>query len=101
MVQRDPYFGLAISSPIEKGLSFIALLEEGGVVGFSLFIIVLTSFFSPLLKRTAGLAPLALSLATLLVNFGEGVLFSMGGFGLLNWLFWGFASSTAQQGEKG
>ena len=76
----DPVFGIPISAPIEKGTLPIALMEEVGFFGLLLFCIwVLTIFRIALVNRKL-LLPVFFTI--LLINLGESMLFSPGGFGM-------------------
>ena len=80
-IQRDPIFNLPIGAPIEKGIMPLALLEELGVIGFSLFLL----WFWMIIRSAAraGMAPLVVVLTALLINMGESIFFSPGGMGML------------------
>lgn len=94
-VKRDPVFGLPIGASVEKGFTAVAVLEETGVVGFVLLTILLYYFIGPVLKINNCLSPIALIMGALFVNFGEAILLSTGGLGLLNWLLLGASRSFA------
>lgn len=81
VVVRDAIFNLPISAGIEKGVLPVAVLEELGIIGFLLFL----AWVWMLIRRASrgGVAPLALLSTALLLNFGESMLFSPSGFGLL------------------
>lgn len=84
-VSRDPIFAIPIGASIEKGFLPMAMLEEIGLVGAALFILILINVF---LTGVGGAGYYAVSLFffSLFVNFGEAVLFSLSGYGLLIWL---------------
>ncbi len=84
-VSRDPFFGIPIGASIEKGFLPMAMLEEIGLVGGGLFILILIKLF---LTGIGGQGYYAVSLFffSIFVNFGEAVLFSLSGYGLLIWL---------------
>ncbi len=90
-VARDPLFGLPVSAPVEKGFAVFAALEELGILGFGVLLGLLASIIAPVLDKHGGWAPTALSIATLLTNFGEAIFFAFGGAGLLVWLLIGSA----------
>jgi hypothetical protein len=92
-VQRDPFLGLPIGAPAEKGFLITAALEEIGLAGSALFLILLVSWLTPAAGRKVTLAAAALAAGALFVNLGEAVLFSAGGMGLLMWLLLGAARS--------
>lgn len=89
-IQFDETLGIPISASIEKGLIFTQVLEEIGIVGFILWLILLTVLIRPLL-RINNFVPLWIFLVCLLTNFGEATFFSMGGVGLYIWLLFGFS----------
>lgn len=78
-------FGLPISAPAEKGFAFTAVLEEVGIIGASIFYILIF-----VLATKAARSPrpevLAMLLGAILINFGEAVIFSPGGIGLFMWM---------------
>lgn len=80
-VERDPYLGLPLSTPNEKGVLPIAVLEEVGVIGFCVVGIWAVSIF--VLTRRRSITGLVLLLITVLVNCGESMFFSPNGMGML------------------
>lgn len=84
------FMGLPISAPVEKGFLPTAVLEEVGVVGALLFLVLIGG-----LVRQAYLTGdqvwTAVLLTCLFVNLGEAVFFSVGGIGLIFWLWMGLA----------
>jgi hypothetical protein len=80
-IVRDSIFGLPISTRIEKGVIPLIILEEIGIIGFILFSIWILLIF----KRTIlnGIEYLPVLFYMLIINLGEGILFSVGGIGLL------------------
>jgi hypothetical protein len=92
-VVKDTVFGiLPISSPIEKGILPLAVIEELGFWGFLLFFIWLFTIFRISLVNRKLLLPVFFTL--LLINLGENVLFSPGGFGLFVLIMIGWISAT-------
>lgn len=89
-VGRDPIFGLPVNAPVEKGVMPLAVLEEVGVPGF----ILVGIWIIALLRRAAtrGVATLSVTMVALLINMGESVLFSPGGFGMLLLILLAWAS---------
>ena len=77
----DPFFDLPVSASVEKGVLPVALLEEVGIPGFLLCAIWLWI----LVQHAARFAMIGLFVTStaLLLNMGESVLFSPGGFGML------------------
>lgn len=94
VVQYDPIFGLPVSASIEKGVFFVAILEETGVFGTIAFLFLLGAFFKKIYE--AGNAELiALFIAPIATNLGDATLFSMGGNGLFMWLMMAYAYYAA------
>ena len=83
---------IPISASSEKGFAAIAVLEETGIVGASLILWVLAATVLPVI-RSGVPASAAVLFSSLLVNFGESVLFSFGGMGLFFWLMIGWAGA--------
>lgn len=73
-----------LSAPVEKGVWPVAVLEEGGVVGFTLFAGFLLVAFFTFVSRKAYAAASVLFTMTL-VNMGEFTFFSMSGAGGMEW----------------
>lgn len=78
--------GLILSAPIEKGVWITAILQEGGVIGFSLYLFFLLSVWVALWKLDYNMG-LTLFVYLHLSNLGEFTMFSMSGMGGLLWLF--------------
>lgn len=72
----------AVSVPVEKGFLLTALLEEIGLFGFILFILLTLAQVRTILKSPQ-IAILCLSLAALLISTTEFFYFSAGGIGVL------------------
>jgi O-antigen ligase len=88
IVKTDPFFGLPIQAPVEKGNILTAILEENGIIGTAVFII----FFVILILRIGrhnSIELVGMTLASILTNIGEATLFSFGGMGLFVWLIIG------------
>lgn len=90
VVERDPFIGLPISAPVEKGFTLFAVLEEIGIPGFLMFCGLVGSALAPLLVGGVSAAT-AFGVAAILTNFGEAMLFALSGNGLLVWLLIGAA----------
>lgn len=90
----DIITGLPISAATEKSLLPVVLLEELGIIGFILFIMVLYKIIKFSLS-SRGIGVPILILSCLMVNIGEMVLFSIAGLGLYLWLLIGWALSLA------
>ena len=77
--------GLAIlSAPIEKGVWVTAVLEEGGVIGWTIFVIFLIMCITLSIKRRAYIGASCLFVCTL-TNLGEFTFFSMSYTGGFTW----------------
>ncbi|WP_424929908.1 hypothetical protein [Amaricoccus tamworthensis] len=92
IVIRDPFFGLPVSSSVEKGVIYLAIIEETGLMGVLLAI----GWIVLLIRKSAdgGLVVFSVTVMALLLNLGEAVLFSPGGFGLLPLLLYGWTHAT-------
>lgn len=75
---------LVFSAPVEKGVTPLVILSEGGIIGAMIFLGFLVSFFSACLKRKY-YSTLVMLTSFLAVNLGEGILFSPGGVGGFIW----------------
>lgn len=81
----------------EKGFLLTAVLQEGGLVGFSLFV----GFLLAMLNRMArGSDPriLAAAGASLFSNVGECTFFALGGIGYYHWIWFTLAMQSAKRG---
>lgn len=94
IVERDPVFGLPVGAPIEKGVLPLAITEEVGIIGA----LLLGAWFFCLMRNAgrSGIAPFAVGLTALLLNFGEATLFSAGGHGLLLLLLLGWCGTSTR-----
>lgn len=81
----DPLFHFPISANAEKGVWISATFEELGVVGFSIYALVLLAIivFAVKVKRYMGIAML---INVLISNLGEMTMFSMGALGIIQWI---------------
>lgn len=73
-----------LSAPVEKSVWISAILEEGGIFGFTIFIIFLLVTIVTL-KTTKAYIGLSSFIALMLTNFGEFTLFSMSAGGGFLW----------------
>lgn len=92
-VWRDPFFGLPVSAPIEKGNAFMASLEEVGLILSAVILLWLISQLPRVIS--GGLAALTMFCAVMLINIAEAVFFAPGGNGLLALLFFGWSINQA------
>lgn len=73
-----------LSAPVEKGVWVYAVLEEGGVIGFTLFVTFLLTAFIKLVQRRAYIAA-SMLLVVAVSNMGEFTIFSMSYTGGILW----------------
>lgn len=97
-VKRDSVLGLPTGASIEKGVVFLAVWEELGLLGF----LAVLGWLWLLIRRAAlgGMTPLAVCLTALFMNFGEATLFSPSGMGMLSLILlaWAGTSRRLQRG---
>jgi hypothetical protein len=91
------FFGIPLSAPAEKGVVFTSVLEETGLVGGLLFYALLISIVGVASKGSLPGAT-AMVIGSIAVNFGEAVIFSTGGIGLLMWIVIAFGMARARVG---
>ncbi|HEX8360776.1 MAG TPA: O-antigen ligase family protein [Longimicrobium sp.] len=99
LVRRDPLLGLPVGASTEKGFTAVAILEEVGLVGMTLFLLMVGALLRPVFTRRATFPTTVLALSALMVNFGESVFFALGGSGMLVWLLMGAARVMAAHEE--
>jgi hypothetical protein len=87
-VERGP-LGLPIRATVEKGFMPTAVLEETGIIG-ALLVLVLLAFLVVPVARYGSLVAFWVLSTALLLNLGEMIFFTMGGNGLYLWLVMGF-----------
>ncbi len=73
-----------LSAPVEKGVWVIAILEEGGVVGMTLFLVFVVGVGTQLFIRRAYIS-FSLFATFLVSNLGEFTIFSTSGAGGFYW----------------
>jgi hypothetical protein len=95
IIQRDPFFGLPISAPIEKSILPLAIIEEIGIAAFILFVILIYS----ILRRSAanGFDCYLVALVILIMNFAELTFFSPSGWGMISLVLITWASSYSNK----
>ena len=87
---KEGFLGLPLGASVEKGFLPSAVLEETGIAGALLLLLVLVALILPVLRY--GTFPLFwMLIASLMVNGGEMVFFSIGGLGLYFWLLIGLS----------
>jgi hypothetical protein len=81
LVVRDPFFGIVLMAPVEKGVLPVAMVEE---FGWPLAILWFAWFAGlQLMACRAGVVNAAVCAAALASNVGEAAFFAPGGYGLL------------------
>jgi hypothetical protein len=98
-IERDPVWGIPVSGAVEKGVLPVAILEEVGIPG-----LLVTAFWVYLLIAAAvrsGLQEAAVAICGILLNFGESMLFSPGGIGLLVLVMLTWASTGQRCDARG
>lgn len=93
-IDRSGFLGLPTGAPVEKGVAFLAIVEELGLIAAGVVLFWLWRLLRGAAK--AGLAALTVFITILLLNLGEATLFSPGGMGML-WLVlitWAFSQQT-------
>jgi hypothetical protein len=95
-VHRDPVFGIPTGASVEKGFVFMATWEELGFPGFMLVMM----WIGLLVKRAArggGMIALSVCLTAMAMNFGEAVLFSPSGMGMLTLILVAWSASNVRR----
>lgn len=90
-----------LSAPIEKGVWVTAVLEEGGIVGWTIFATFLLVCIMSSIKRRAYIGASCLFVCTL-TNLGEFTFFSMSYTGGITWamVFVGLALDMRKMGDE-
>jgi hypothetical protein len=91
------FYGFPISARLEKGFTPTATLEENGVLGTFIIVILLLTIIAYVINVKDRILRWILFTA-LLVNVGEAVFFSFGGAGMFIWIMIGF--TLAISGRK-
>ena len=86
-VQNATWF----TAPMEKGFLPTAILEEGGVLGATAFVVFVMSLLVGWM-RERNIPATIIFLGFLITNFGEVTIFSMGGSGAFGWMMVGAAT---------
>ena len=76
--------GLVLSAPVEKGVWVSAVLEEGGAIGFLIYMMFATTVYFVLISNRAIIGS-AMFLLIHVANLGEFTMFSMSGNGGITW----------------
>jgi uncharacterized membrane protein YhdT len=96
---RDPFFGLPIMAPVEKGVMPIAMIEEMGVPLAMLYFVWMGGLFW--LSARAGVVPAALCAAGFATGVAEAALFSPGGAGMMTLVLVTMAATTPRSSKVG
>ena len=80
-IYYDPFFGLPMGAPTEKGIIFIMFLEELGF--FGLLIFLLWTCYLTVCSIKKNITSFMVILMIYILNMGEAMLFSPGGPGLI------------------
>jgi hypothetical protein len=89
--------GVPVSASSEKGFMPTAMLEEVGLFGTLLVVLIMLAISIPVLRL--GRFPVVWTyFAALLINVGAAVFFSLGGVGFFMWLMIGFCYGQAREG---
>jgi len=84
-IKTSNTFGLPVSAPTEAGFIHVAAPMQIGVFGTACFLILLVALFRPIL-RFASIPVILFAVTAFSVNFGEMIIFSVGGLGLHMWM---------------
>lgn len=95
VITRDPIVGLPVSAPSEKGVTWVAILEETGLLGAFFFLLLIIPLLRGALANRTSTA-FAMAVTTLMTANGEAALFSFGGLGLFMWMIIFFAHGDGQ-----
>lgn len=97
-LERGPY-GIPLSASVEKGFMPTAVLEETGLIGALLTVGLLVVLFMPAVQHPDPTLFWMMG-ASLFVNFGEMVFFSVGGMGFFLWFVMAFCHVAAMQRRR-
>lgn len=78
-------YGIPVSAPVEKGFFPTAILEETGVLGGALFLLLLV-MLARQVHRNVDVRWIAAFWAAVIINTGEAVILAPGGVGLYIWI---------------
>ena len=92
-VKRDQNFNIPYSLPVEKGLLFLEILEELGIIGLIVFSIWFVILFR--LAYFNGFLQLATFCSIVLSNLGEATFLSTGGVGIFTIIFFAWSISRS------
>ena len=98
-LERGP-FGIPTSASVEKGFMPTAVLEEMGIIGALLTLAVLVFLFMPTIQHPDPTLFWIMG-ASLFLNFGEMVFFSIGGMGFFFWYVMAFCHVAGLEISEG
>ncbi|MBO0933561.1 hypothetical protein [Fibrella aquatilis] len=84
-INYDPVFNLPLSVPVEKGVFFVSIFEEIGIIGSFFFLLLLVALIKFCTSQSTPDVTWMVVTA-IATNIGEATLFSFGGMGLYIWL---------------
>lgn len=99
-VHRDPFMGIPIGASVEKGFLPAAVLEETGIIGAAMLLLLISALATAVVGNRGTLYGTWVFWTCLLVNFGEMVFFSLGGLGLHVWLLIGLMALPRERTQK-
>ena len=91
--------GITTSASSEKGFMPSAILEESGLVGALLLLILFIALSSPIHKQ-GDLSVIWMYWAALFINVGAAILYSMGGLGFFVWFVVAYAFSQSAPDQR-
>jgi|APSaa5957512535_1039671.scaffolds.fasta_scaffold07034_4 O-antigen ligase len=95
---REPFFGLPYKAAVEKGVFFLAVLEELGIIGSFIVLIWLMYVFRMALTNDS--RHLAIFFTIMFINMGENIFFSSGSIGLLSMILLAWIMTSKKQKLK-
>lgn len=90
-----PGVPVPVGAPMEKGFLPTTVLEEVGLVGSVIFLLLIVSIVRRPI-HSQNLSGTVLVMSGLLVNLGEMIFFALGGIGLYMWLMVGFGHNASR-----
>ncbi len=94
----DELLGIPIKASTEKANMFIAALEETGITGFLPFAWLLLALAIPIV-RSGSLVAGWVFFCCIQLNLGETTFFSVGGFGLYQWIIMAWVVAVCRRNE--
>ena len=91
--------GIPLGASVEKGFMPSAVLEETGITGAVMVIILILTLIWPVIKN-GRIYSFWIFMSCLLINAGEMVFFSVGGMGMFLWMLMAFCHITSLPQKK-